>query len=325
VEINLLSLLFYYKFTTSEEARKMVKRGLGEYQIKKAEKSRNLVMNVLANGDWLRYTQLANQTSLSTATVSKFLKELEKEGEIQKKVDIESGEYPYPAYYRLTDRGLERVNKEALKKRIDETPPLERYSMEITRQNLKTKVDVPGWYKKLDRFLTRLGFKEADKRNYEWPTTYSIFSESKLVEEWKDELYQQISTMLKKRHPKLEGEMLDFLANFLMTSLFASLEETAYLNILTSLKLPPIGNSKYKPISARYELDLYTEIYSRLLDAVVLFLRKKFDQSKNFEDFLEETRGTNIFLSIDLKTDFQRIVETFDKKILEIEQLRART
>ena len=48
---------------------------------------------------------------MSTATVSKFLKELENDGEIQKKVDIDSGKYPYPAFYRLTAKGLERVKK----------------------------------------------------------------------------------------------------------------------------------------------------------------------------------------------------------------------
>jgi len=47
-------------------------------------------------------------------------------------------------------------------------------------------------------------------------------------------------------------------------------------------------------------------------------------QSKNFEDFLEETRGTSIILTIDLNTDFHSIVEYFDKKILDIEQLRTR-
>ena len=59
---------------------------------------------------------------MSTATVSKFLKELENDGEIQKKVDIDSGNYPYPAFYRLTAKGLERVNKDVLKRRIDEIP-----------------------------------------------------------------------------------------------------------------------------------------------------------------------------------------------------------
>jgi len=294
----------------------MVERGVGEYQIRKAEKSRTLVINGLASGDWIRYAQVVSQTGLSTATVSKFLKKLEKEGEIEKKVDIESGEYPYPAYYRLTDKGLERINKDALKKRIDETP-LEFSSLEITRRSLKAKVDVPGWYKKIDKLLAKLGVKEVDKRGYDWPTTYSIFSESKLVEEWKAELYSQINTMLKKRHPKLEGELLEFFTNFLMTSLFVSLEETAHLNILTSLKLPPMEISKYKPITAKYELGLDAEVYSRLLETVVLLLKEKYDQSHSFEDFLEETRGTSMILTIDLSTDLHRIAEAFDKRIID--------
>ena len=301
----------------------MVERGVGEYQIKKAEKSRTLIINGLASGDWIRYTQVVSQTGLSTATVSKFLKKLEKEGEIEKKVDIESGEYPYPAYYRLTDKGLERINKDALKKRIDATP-LEFSSLDITRRSLKAKVDVPGWYKKIDKLLARLGVKEVDERGYDWPAYFSIVSDSKLVKEWVTELKRQIHILLNERHPKLEAELLEFYTRFLISSLFGSLEETTHLNILTSLKLPPMEISKYKPLTAKYDLSLYAKVYSRLLEAVVLLLKKKYEQSENFEDFLKKTRGTSIILTIDLHTDFHSVVEYFDKKIIEIEQFRAK-
>jgi len=220
---HLFTLLFQYDFTTLDEVIKLVERGVGEYQIKKAEKSRTLIINALANGDRIRYTQVVSQTGLSTATVSKFLKKLEKEGEIEKKIDIESGKYPYPAYYRLTDKGLERTNKDALKKRIDETP-LEFSSVDITRRSLKAKVDVPRWYKKIDKLLAKLGVKEVDKKGYDWPTTYSIMSDSKLVKEWVTELELQIHILLNERHPKLEGELLEFYTRFLISSLFGSLD-----------------------------------------------------------------------------------------------------
>lgn len=177
----------------------------GRLWIKKAQKSRTLIINCLANGDWNRYNHIVSQTDLSTATVSKFLKELENDGEIQKKVDIDSGNYPYPAFYRLTAKGLERVNKDVLKRRIDEIPLEYNSFFEIMRQNIKAKVKVPAWYKKFDGLLSKLRLKEADERKYDWPTTYSVMSDSKLVDEWRSELYDPIKALLHEKHPKLEG------------------------------------------------------------------------------------------------------------------------
>jgi hypothetical protein len=48
---------------------------------------------------------------MSTATASKHLPELEKEGSIQRKLDTESGEYPYPVSYRIRPKGLEDLSK----------------------------------------------------------------------------------------------------------------------------------------------------------------------------------------------------------------------
>ena len=111
---------------------------------------------------------------MNTATVSKFLKEMENDREIQKKVDIDSGKYPYPAFYRLTAKGLERVNKDVLKRRIDEIT-LEYISFfEIMRQNINAKVKVPAWYKKFDCLLSKLRLKEANERKYDWPTCARI-------------------------------------------------------------------------------------------------------------------------------------------------------
>lgn len=301
----------------------MVERGVGEYQIRKAEKSRTLIVNALANGKWEQYNKVVRKTGLSTATVSKYLKKLEEEREIEKKIDIKSGKYPYPVHYRLTKKGFETRNKDTIKKRIDETP-LEYSSLDITRRSLEAKVDVPGWYKKFDKLLAKFRLKEVDKREYDWPTTYSVMSDSKLVKEWKDELYNPIKSWLNERHPKLEGEFLEFFTQFLMTSLFANLEKTAHLNILSSLKLPPMGISKYKPISAKFDLGLDAEVYSRLLETVVLLLKTKYDQKEELKDFLEETRGTSMILTIDLNTDFHSILEYFDKKFFETEQLRAK-
>jgi len=74
--------------------------GVGEYQLKKLEKSEKAILEVLKDGKWHRHQEIKEKTRLSTATLSKTLKRLEK-GLIEKKIDLESGEYPYPVYYRL--------------------------------------------------------------------------------------------------------------------------------------------------------------------------------------------------------------------------------
>jgi len=80
----------------------MVERGIGSYQIGKAHTAKKTILNVLNNGEWYRYGELKKKTKLSTATLSKHLKELEK-GTVEKKIDLQSGEYPYPVYYRLKE------------------------------------------------------------------------------------------------------------------------------------------------------------------------------------------------------------------------------
>jgi len=78
----------------------MAERGVGSYQINRAKKSASLILNVLKDGKWHRFSEILKATGLSTATLSKHLKMLEGKL-IQKKIDIESGEKPIPIYYRL--------------------------------------------------------------------------------------------------------------------------------------------------------------------------------------------------------------------------------
>ena len=75
-------------------------KGIGEYQIKKAKASKKEILKVLGNGKWHRYNEIKEATGLSSATLSKHL-ELLTIGIVEKKIDLESGEYPYPVLYRL--------------------------------------------------------------------------------------------------------------------------------------------------------------------------------------------------------------------------------
>jgi len=97
----------------------MVDKGIGTYQIGKSRTSEKEILNVLTDGEWHRYQEMQQLTRLSTATLSKHLKRLEN-GIVEKRLDLESGAYPYPVYYRLKPSLTEanREWKEILKNEI---------------------------------------------------------------------------------------------------------------------------------------------------------------------------------------------------------------
>jgi len=74
--------------------------GKGIWQENEAREKRKLILNVLSDGKWHRHKEILEKTGLSPTTLSKHLKELEK-SIVEKRIDIQSGEYPYPVYYRL--------------------------------------------------------------------------------------------------------------------------------------------------------------------------------------------------------------------------------
>jgi DNA-binding transcriptional ArsR family regulator len=78
----------------------MVKnKGYGEKQENDYKKARNKILEILNDRKKHRYNKLLKETGLSTATLTKHLKELA--GIVQKHIEMESGEYPYPVYYTL--------------------------------------------------------------------------------------------------------------------------------------------------------------------------------------------------------------------------------
>ena len=58
-------------------------RGIGAYHIKRAEESRSRILNALASGEWVRYSDVVKRTGLGTTTVSKFLKIMRRMGEVE--------------------------------------------------------------------------------------------------------------------------------------------------------------------------------------------------------------------------------------------------
>jgi DNA-binding HxlR family transcriptional regulator len=74
--------------------------GKGDRQIKESLEKRKLILSILSDGEWHRHKEILEKTRLSPTTLSKHLKDLTK-GIVEKKLDLESKEYPYPVLYRL--------------------------------------------------------------------------------------------------------------------------------------------------------------------------------------------------------------------------------
>ncbi|MEM3699706.1 MAG: winged helix-turn-helix domain-containing protein [Candidatus Bathyarchaeia archaeon] len=133
-----------------------MEKGVGEYQIKKAQTSEKQILEILSDGKWHRYQELLAKTKLSTATLSKHLKRLEK-GLIEKRLDLESGEYPYPVYYRLKPD----LHFEAIKEWRDF----------LLKEITATKVNVPEYY---IEFLNQLvGLQALENLKYYFGVTES--------------------------------------------------------------------------------------------------------------------------------------------------------
>jgi|GEM_PF-5705038 len=98
-------------------------KGVGRYQIEASLNSRQKILAALSGGDWVRYRDIVARAGLGTTTASKFLKIMEKEGEVEKKIDTESGEYPYPVLYRLTPKGLNALKATQRWEAAERAPP----------------------------------------------------------------------------------------------------------------------------------------------------------------------------------------------------------
>ena len=86
------------------------KKGLGKYHVDKSRQTAKTILSVLGD-EWLRYGEIVRRTGFSTATVSKHLKRLEKSNLVHKRIDMNSGEYPYPVYYRISSNGKKNAVK----------------------------------------------------------------------------------------------------------------------------------------------------------------------------------------------------------------------
>ena len=82
-----------------------MKTGSGYYQQHLQDQAQKQVFLALTDKGWHRYSEIKKKTKMSSATLSKHLRELKKLGVLEKEVDITSGEYPYPVRYKVSERG----------------------------------------------------------------------------------------------------------------------------------------------------------------------------------------------------------------------------
>jgi DNA-binding MarR family transcriptional regulator len=78
------------------------KKGMGEYQKRKMlEVGLMPILKVLIDEKEHRYKEIKEKGKLNDFTLSKHLKRLNKLNFVTKRIDIKSGKYPFPIYYKI--------------------------------------------------------------------------------------------------------------------------------------------------------------------------------------------------------------------------------
>ena len=73
-----------------------------EWHKKRAFESELKILRVLADKEWHRYIEFEQETGLAKRTIAKTLARMVKDGRIERRVDIDSGAYPPPVYYKIS-------------------------------------------------------------------------------------------------------------------------------------------------------------------------------------------------------------------------------
>lgn len=81
-------------------------KGIGKFQLEQKEKSTMSIFKVLSDGKQHRYKEIKEKTRLNDPTLQKYFKQFLNMNLIEKEVDIKSGKYPYPSYYKATSGSL---------------------------------------------------------------------------------------------------------------------------------------------------------------------------------------------------------------------------
>lgn len=94
-------------------------RGVGKYQIEKSNKALLSIIKAISKKE-KRHMDIKKETGLNDPTLAKYLKPLLKLKLIKKRVDLESGKYPYPAYYKAEPELLTWVDAQVSMKELSQ-------------------------------------------------------------------------------------------------------------------------------------------------------------------------------------------------------------
>ena len=118
-------------------------KGIGEHQLILNLESRRKILAALSGGGWIRYRDIVESARVGTTTASKFLKLMVAAGEVEKKVDFMSEEYPYPVLYKITPKGMEAL-KAILRQEAAARARTCTYTCTCTRTQLQTRDSAPA-------------------------------------------------------------------------------------------------------------------------------------------------------------------------------------
>jgi hypothetical protein len=84
-------------------------KGIGRYQIEKAQKSIMTILRILSDAKAHQYSEIKKETKLNSPTLAKHLKRLKEVKVLKKRIDTKSGKYPYPVYYNVNPAFLPQL------------------------------------------------------------------------------------------------------------------------------------------------------------------------------------------------------------------------
>jgi len=116
---------------------------LEKYQNKCREETKTRILAALQGAGWIRYQNLKEKTELAKSTLSKYLKELVEEKILERKRELESGEWPIPVSYRIAKK--EKSFVEAKVGRYDAVSFIETLESPVYKSGKKGKITVSAF------------------------------------------------------------------------------------------------------------------------------------------------------------------------------------
>ena len=94
--------------------------GMGNYQREKAYYSQKTIFKILSDEKWHRNMELKTKSKLSPRTLAKHLQRLMELKLIERKEDVESGEYPVPVFYKAVPELIEYIDASVIRDEFSE-------------------------------------------------------------------------------------------------------------------------------------------------------------------------------------------------------------